>query len=234
MIEKNEFKIFLYVSQKKYLISVFSKFDHKCLFKNEYKILVPKIEVNEIELYDFLSQNILNIEKKIGQFVKNINLILDIDQFLTINIGIKNIINTQDHLSKVRLNLLYELKNDFKKNYKEFSIAHFIINNYLFDSQEQIEFDNQILCHNLCLVAKIICIKQKDIFYFENILNRRQVTINKILSGKYVSSFISDKNTDECESGMRILNGYNLNEIVIEPKIIENKGIFEKFFKLFS
>lgn len=234
MIEENEFKIFLYLSQKKYLISVFSKFDHKCLFKNEYKILVPNIEFNEIELYDFLSQNILNIEKKIGQFVKNINLILDIDLFLTINIGIKNIINTQDHLDKIRLNLLYELKSDFKKNYKEFSIVHFVINNYLFDGQEQIEFDDQILCHNLCLVAKIICIKQKDIFYFENILNRHQVTINKILSGKYVSSFISDENIDECESGMRIFNGYNLNEIVIEPKIIENKGIFEKFFKLFS
>ena len=57
-----EFKIFLYLSQKKYLISVFSELDHKCLFKNEYQILVPKIEVNEIELYDFLSQNIFNIE----------------------------------------------------------------------------------------------------------------------------------------------------------------------------
>ena len=234
MIEKNEFKIFLYLSQKKYLISVFSEFDHKCLFKNEYQILVPKIEVNEIELYDFLSQNIFNIEKKIGQFVKNINLILDIDKFLTVNLGIKNYINSQDNLDKVRLNLLYELKSDFKKNFKEFSIAHFIINNYLFDDQEHTKFDNQILCHNFCLEAKIICIKQKDILYFENILNRHQVAINKILSGKYVSSFISDKNIDECEFGMKMFNGYNLNEVFIEPKIIKNKGIFEKFFKIFS
>ena len=60
------------------------------------------------------------------------------------------------------------------------------------------------------------------------------MAINKILSGKYVSSFISDKNIDECEFGMKMFNGYNLNEVFIEPKIIKNKGIFEKFFKIFS
>ena len=44
-----------------------------------------KTQINQQELEDFISQNIFSVEKSLNQFVKNIYLILNTDQFFEIN-----------------------------------------------------------------------------------------------------------------------------------------------------
>ena len=41
-------------------------------------------------------------------------------------------------------------------------------------------------------------------------------------------------NSNKIPMVYKILNGSNLNEVQLIPKISKNRGIFEKFFQLFS
>ena len=54
------------------------------------------------------------------------------------------------------------------------------------------------------------------------------------MCGTYINNLFTD-NTDELSSrAYKLKNGLNDNEVILVPKNIENKGIFEKFFQLFS
>ena len=61
-----------------------------------------------------------------------------------------------------------------------------------------------------------------------------QETFRKYLDKKYVISFFQSQKIKFPAKICKILNGSNLNEIQLVPKINKNKGFFEKFFQLFS
>ena len=89
MIEEKDLESFLYVSKTKYQIFVFNKKELINVYSDELKV------DNRLNFYDFsnlpkfLDENIYKIEKKIGNFIKNIVLILKDDQNLHVNISIK-------------------------------------------------------------------------------------------------------------------------------------------------
>lgn len=234
MIEDTDFEVYLYVSFDKFSMSVFNMSDFKTIYFKENLINSDKIQINQKELEDFISQNIFSIEKSLNQFVKNIYLILNTDHFFDINFGIKKYNDNNINLIKKRNELLHQIKNEIKKNYLNTEIIHFIITKYIFDDVISYDYIENQACKNFCLETKLICIKNQDILYLDKILRKYQILIKKIISNKYALSLIFDKKISECEKGFKIINGYNKNEVQISPKNFENKGFFEKFFNLFS
>jgi len=89
MIEEPDFETFLYISSNQYIIFVDDKKNLKNLYKQEFKI------DNEINLDDssylskFLDENIYKIEKLVGNFIKDITLIIENEKILNTDIGIK-------------------------------------------------------------------------------------------------------------------------------------------------
>lgn len=235
MIEENEFEVYMYVGSDKFSISVFTKFNSRTIYFKEQLFNSNKININQQELEDFISQNIFSIEKLLNQFVNTIYLILNTNQFFEVNFGIKKQINDFNiDLAKQRIELLQKIKNEIKKNYLNTEIIHFVITKYIFDDLVSNDFIKNQSCKNFCLETKLICIKNQDIFYFENILGKYQILLKRIISNQYASNLVLDKKVSECEIGFKINNGYNNNEVFLLPKNVENKGIFEKFFNLFS
>ena len=76
MTEKN-FESFMYIGADKILICIFSKTDSKLLYKNEYKFSELNNQTDEIRIINFLTDNIFIIEKKINQFITDLNLIIE-------------------------------------------------------------------------------------------------------------------------------------------------------------
>ena len=69
----------------------------------------------------------------------------------------------------------------------------------------------------------------------EVLLADHQVSINKIICSnyaKYITSNDSEKNI--CQLGMELVEGSNINEVLIIPKTTEKKGFFERLFYLFK
>ena len=91
MNEDLNFETYLYISPKKFIISVLTDLNKKIFEKeliiddNEKKLIFDELDI-------FLNENIFELEKKLQYFVKKIIIIIDLDEFLPIEISIKKII----------------------------------------------------------------------------------------------------------------------------------------------
>ena len=68
---------------------------------------------------------------------------------------------------------------------------------------------------------------------------------SKILNNKYIDmkettplvdeiDFFEESTTSICESGLKLMQGINKQEVVIIPKKLKKKGLFERLFYFFK
>ena len=109
-----------------------------------------------------------------------------------------------------------------------------IINNYLINGKEYSFFTSDINADHLCLEINFISVPNNLIDIFDKILEKYQIKIVRHLNGNYVNNFFKEDDSELSEKAHKLINGLNNNEVIIIPKNIENKGFFEKSFRLFS
>ena len=68
----------------------------------------------------------------------------------------------------------------------------------------------------------------------DKILEKYQIKIDKFLDGKYLIEQSKDNKFELPNIANKIINGFNQNEVILVPKNLKNKGLFENFFQLFS
>lgn len=226
-------KIFLFISLEKTIIFALNS-KKQDLYKKELSNLDSQIFENLNELNNFLDKNIFSLEKKLNRFVNNINLIINHDDFFSINLSVKN----RSEFKKMDMsqinNLLLESKNHVKKSLDENEIIHMKINKFVIDGKDYISLPDDIDSSNFFVEVEFICLPKKLIKNVEKILINYQISINKILSYKYLCNFKSNPNDNIFIVADNILNGFNQNEVFLINKRAKNKGIFEKFFNFFS
>ena len=218
MIEEINFETFLYVSKNRYAIFVDDKKNLKNLYKKELKIN-DQINIDDLSyLSKFLDENVYRIEKLVGNFIKNITLIIENDKILNIDIGIKKK-NSKQFLNQNYLkNDLTEVKDLFKENYQDQIIMHMVV----------------ICEEDLYLVVKFISISNRIASVFDQLLEKYQIQISQYMSGNYIQNFFNKDVGEFSMMASKLKNGFNKNEVTLISKNIGNKGFFEKFFQLFS
>ena len=221
MIEKSDFDTFLYISKNEYQIFVYDKVNFQSLYNKRLKI---NSDVNLDDLSKFLDDNIYKIEKIVGNFIRNIILIIEDNKILSINISLKKN-NYDNHLNKKFLkNNLTEVRDIFRENYEDQVIMHMIIVN-----NNDNDNDNY-----LYLEVNFITISNNITLIFDKILENYQIKVQKYMSGSYIKSFLNDNETKLSVMAKKLNDGFNRNEVKFDRKNIQNKGFFEKFFQLFS
>ena len=233
MIEDFDFETYLYISKDKFQIFVLNKKKLKNLYSQELKI-DHQFDFKDLNiLLNFLDKNIYKIEKLIGNFIKNIILIVENEKNLKINMGIKKNYETSLKQKSFSSNLT-ELKDLFKKNYQDQTIMHMCIINYIIDGKRYSSFDTKLINDYFCIEVSFIAIDNKLVFAFDNVLEKYQIKIKQYMCGNYINNFIGDTGDEISIIANKLRNGLNINEITFVPKHKENKGFFEKFFQLFS
>jgi len=233
MIEDLDFETYLYISKDKFQIFVLNKKKLKNLYSQELKI-EHQFDFKDLNiLLNFLDKNIYKIEKLIGNFIKNIILIVENEKNLKINMGIKKSYETSLKQKSFSSNLT-ELKDLFKKNYQDQTIMHMCIINYIIDGKRYSSFDTKLINDYFCIEVSFIAIDNKLVFALDNVLEKYQIKIKQYMCGNYINNFIGDTGDEISIIANKLRNGLNINEITIVPKHKENKGFFEKFFQLFS
>ena len=218
MIEEVNFETFLYISKNRYAIFVDDKRNFKNLYKKEFKIN-EQINLDDLSyLSKFLDENIYKIEKLVGDFIKNITLIIENDKILDIDIGIKKKSYKQFLNQNFLKNDLTEVKDLFKENYRDQIIMHMMI----------------VYENDLYLTVKFIYISNRIASVFDKLLEKYQIQVSQRMSGKYIQNFFVKDISEMSIMASKLKNGFNKNEITLISKNIENKGFFEKFFQLFS
>ena len=232
MIEEADFETFLYLSRNQCVIFVENKRTFKSLYKEEIKITDEMYPDDLNKLSKFLDRNIYKIEKLVGNFIKDITLIIENDKILNVDIGIKKKDHTQFLNQDYLKNDLIEVKDLFKASYQNQVIMHMLIINY--DEDGNKNFSNDFDENNLYTVVKFISISNSLTFILDKLLEKHQIQINQYMSGEYIKNFIGEDLGELSMMASKLKNGFNKNEVTLISKNIENKGLFEKFFQLFS
>jgi len=230
---KKDFEAFMYIGTNKLQICIFSKIDSKILYKKEYKFTEPKNQIDEIIIYNFLSDNIFKIEKQLNQYVNNFNLIIDSSQFHSIHISIKQNIYAEI-TKKNQISMLSDLKNLIQESYVDYSVIHYVVNHYLVDNNIQKNLNFSKKCNHVCIEAIFILLSKENIFFYKKIFEKFQISVDKILCGTYIMNFFNSNEFNECQMGLKISSGFNPNEVFSIQKSVEKKGFFERFFYFFN
>jgi hypothetical protein len=234
MIEEADFETFLYLSRKRYVIFVNDQKTLKSLYKEEIKI-VDEIYQDDLSLLTkFLDENIYRIEKLVGNFIKDITLIIEHDKIINVDIGIKKKNYTQFLNHNYLKNDLTEVKDLFKTSYPNQVIMHMLITDYDGDGNKNLSSDFVIDENNLYIIVKFISISNSFSSIFDKLLENHHIQINKYMSGEYIKNFIDEDSGELSMMASKLKNGFNKNEVTLISKNLINKGFFEKFFQLFS
>ena len=234
MTDEVSFEAYLSISKEKFEIYLLDKNNLKNIYKEEINIKNDTDLIDYTLLSNFLDQNIFKLEKLIGNFLRNIVVILENNQILNFSIGIKKK-NDGDKINKNYLeSSLAELKDLFKENYQDNKIIHFIINRYLIDGVNYTAFDQEIEADHLCVEVNFISAPNILIKEISNILGKYQIKIDCLLEKKYIKNVFEGQLLDLSISAFKLQSGYNQNEIALVPKSGKKIGFFEKFFQLFS
>ena len=237
MDEDLNFNTYLFLSPNKLIISVYQKSNFVNIYEQEITIQNKNNYINLDLLKSFLDKNIFEIEKKLKQFIKKIDLLIDCEDFFPIQISIKKN-NYGDDIIETNLRyLLNELKDDCKNTLQNNRIVHMIIDNYKIDNKDHSKLPNNIMrCESLSIDVSFLCLSNNFVKNLEIILKKYQISLGCIVEEKYVKKFFHQKgeNPDLFQMTKQIIEGSNVNEVILVPKSIKNKGFFEKFFQLFS
>ena len=233
MNEDLKYETYLFISNKKFIISVNTELNKK-IFLAEQNIYSDSKDDLLKKLDIFLNENVFKIERKIKDFIKKISVILDLDIFFPIEISVKKNINQDEMNTKILNHLAYEAKNCCKKSLEDKKIIHMFIKNYKVNNQNYSEFPNDINGKNLSLDIKFITINETYIKHFEKILKKYQISLYKVLNADYVEKFLPQNETNIFLMAKKITQGFNVNEISFTTKSTKKQGFFEKFFNFFS
>ena len=230
-----DFDTFLLIRPNKFSISIFKKYDFKKIYEKEILVenKTAKLEINTLK--KFIDDNIIDIEKILGNFIEKIYLIIESDKFLIINSAIKKNYSGNS-VDQIHLNyLINDLKNQCKKTFGNNKIIHILINNFQIDKKDYSYFPKDLKCENLSVDVTFICLSNDLINSIETILNSYQISLDRIVNFDYLKNYFKENlNLDLRNMAKQIISGINPNEAFLVPKISKNKGFFEKFFQLFS
>ena len=234
MSNTEDFETYISISPTKFGIYLFNINTKTNLYKQEifFEKENENIDLNHLGI--FLEDNIFKIEKLVGNFIKNIFLIIENDEILSVTIGIKKK-NYENVISKKNLeNTITDIKDLFRENYQDVKILHMFINRYLVNGQDYQTVAENLIADNYCIEVNFKFISKSYILEISKVLEKYQIEVIKHLDGKYIRNFYNEDKSDIAEIAHRIQSDSNQNEVIIVPKNTKKMGFFEKFFQLFS
>jgi len=228
------FETYLFIDNKKFIICVIDNISFEIIYTDQMLFNKDYNKIDFEMLNEFLEKNIFKIEKILKNFIKNINIILDTKEFFSVYLSIKKNNNGNYIDSNSLAHPLDDLKNSCQSNFQDKKIIHILIENYLIDNKKYFSLPEKLKCSFFSLDVKFICLSKNYINDIEIVLKKYHILVNQILCANYIESFIGKNNQNIFSTASRIKSGLNKNEVILEAKIIKNKGFFEKFFDFFS
>ena len=233
MNKSKDYNFFLSVKKNNIKFDVLNKDDEIFFSKNDLFEYLSN-EINFESLEKFLEKNIFYIEKELKSYVKNINIVLDHNDFLFVNLSMKyNFNGTNFNLNHLNSSLV-ELKKYFQNTIGNFDITHMIINKFILDGKVHSQLIETSNYDKMCIEIKFICLNKDIVQNLRNILSKYQIFIKDIICFKYLQEFENFNNSNSSIIAQKVLNGLNKNEIFYVKKSSKKLNFFEKFFNFFN
>jgi len=233
MDESKKNKFFLLVGFHKIKFTALSE-NNEILLDKEIISNDTSYEENLITLQNFLDEFFFDFEKELNNYINEIYLLLDYEDFLTVDVstihGLNNFNDQSDYIS----NFLINIKNDVFKDIDGFDLAHMMINKFIINGKEHLSLENYKDYENILFEIKFICIKSDILTDIEKIFSKYGILIKNFSSYEYVNNFKKSEEDNIFDLTDKLINGLNKKEILFINRPLKNNGFFEKFFNFFN
>ena len=201
---------------------------YKSFFKN-FK------ELNFEKLDKILETSILNIEKSIAEFVRDIYLIVETPQSTSIRLSVTKNNEGNKIIKEDAMYLVQDAKQQLLKSNQDLGMIHIIVENYVLDNIQYKFFPSGKKCNKFSIDIIFICFPKDMQKSFEKLFLNQQIYINQFICSNYIKKFnFTNKDQNICECAKNIVQGANKQEVVSIPKEPKKKGFFEKLFHFFK
>ena len=236
MSEKN-FDIYLEFNYSKLNIAAFDKFNGKLKYSKHHSYqsyFNYNKELNFGELNKLVEESIIEIEKSTGAFVKDIFLMIETPQSMSIKLSVMKNNEGKKIIKKDVMYLIQNAKQQLLKSNLDIEIIHIIAENYVLDNINFKFLPLDVNCKKFSIDLKFICFPKDILKNFEQLFLKQQILINQFICSHYVKTYDFENNEKNiCERGREIVKGINKQEVVSIPKTIKKTGFFEKLFHFF-
>ena len=234
MIKNNKIFVFLEFKNLKIIFTACnSNYENK--YSNSITLDFSSREGLE-NLSNIIRDNIIKIEKKIGEFVNEINIILDLNKSINIKL---NIFKKKENLEVTREDIKYliqDARQQIIEQNKNLTILHIVLENFYINKIKKTEISKNFSAEDFSIILNFICYPSEDILNFKNLLKKNQIKVNKFICSKYLESILEKDLPEELQissAGIKTIMGMNQNEVQIVPKTIKKHPFFERLFKFF-
>ena len=190
MTNKLDFRTFLYLNHNQFIIYVAEILTNEKIYSEKLEIEENSKELKFSKLDEFLNINIFKIEKKLNNFIKDMYVILDSNEFHSIKLSIKKNNNGNLINSETLIHPLNDLKNLCQSNLQNKKIVHFLIENYLIDNKFFTTLPENVKCNIFSLDTEFICLSKNLIENIEKILKKYHISLIQILSASYLKKMV--------------------------------------------
>ena len=237
-MSERKFDIYLEFNYSRLNLAAFSKTSDKLEYYKEqtYKSYFDNYkELNFEKLEKFLEENILAIEKSTGEFVRDIYLIVETPQSISIKLSVTKNNEGNKIIKEDAMYLVQDAKQQLMKSNQDLGIIHIIVENYVLDDVKYKFLPLEKKCTKFSIDIKFICFPKNLLKSFERLFLKQQIDIIQFVCLNYIKKFdFIDKEKNICEYAKDIVQGINKQEVVSIPKELEKKGFFEKLFHFFK
>jgi len=182
--------------------------------KNEVFYAESEFFTDYLNLEFEIQKIITSFEKNTNEYIDNINLMIDSAKTLSIGISLSKKLDGFK-LKKANIQfLVQEAKQQILKYYKNYNIAHIIINNYKIDDVDYSYWPNEIKCHFISLDIIFICLPTDLVLYFKSIFSKSNILINQIICSSYAKSINYKDNLNLNNYSSFIDVGFNKTSII--------------------
>ena len=214
------YDIYLDLGSSKIRATAFDKQEKNQIFFLE-KDCLTCLKLNQLNLLEtdhIIEETVFEIEKKTGEYLSNINLMLDTSDAFSIILSVskkneKKIITKQD----VQY-LIQDAKQQILSGYSDKSIIHIIINNYKVDDIDYESLPLNIEYKKFSIDVVFICFPKEIIKNLEKLFNKHQISIDQFICSSYAKSFNYKKHFNEFNQIAFLDIGYEKTSVIFYEK----------------
>ncbi len=189
--------------------------------------------LNLIVLSKFVLEKVKDFEKEVGRFIEKVYVITDA-KYNKFSLSLKNKYNSDKIKETDVVRLISDAKQLISRNNKDFAILHLLVDKYIVDGEEYLEFPENRSYKEFIIEISFITVQNSTVKTFNKIFKDCNIEVKKIISHQYSSSFAEKSDISPCIAGKKVIDGINPSEVMMHNLYTKKRGLFEKMFNFFS
>ena len=230
---ENQFFYLAIVGQNLHIDYFESKDSYSSYQKNYLMPDTLDDNLNLIVLSKFVLEKVKDFEKEVGRFIEKVYVITDA-KYNKFSLSLKNKYDSDKIKETDVVRLISDAKQQISRNNKDFAILHLLVDKYIVDGEEYLEFPENKSYKEFIIEISFITIQNSTVKTLNKIFKDCNIEVKKIISHQYSSSFAEKSDISPCIAGKKVTDGINPSEVMTHNLYTKKQGLFEKMFNFFS